>query len=132
MSRSRIADKVEGLMKDSISVSPLCFCDLDTANALFKDASHYFFKIGRNVEADKQIARECGENIFYTDNELYAAVSAVSQKNYGTGVPATLSIANKIEMVKTMHWDYNANPKQIARILKLEYSYVCRLLGRQQ
>lgn len=129
ISHSRIADNIEGLSRDNTSISPLCFCDIDTACALFRNASHYFYKISRNIEADRKIAKECGERIFYTDDELYSAACGLAQKKYDTPILSCLNIESKIEMAKTLHWDYNANPRQISRILKLEQSVICQMLG---
>ncbi|MBO4465106.1 MAG: hypothetical protein J5748_00310 [Bacteroidales bacterium] len=110
-------------------ICPLCFCDIVTAEQLFRDAAHYFHSLSRSIESQRQIAREIGDRVFYTDDELYSTVYAITSKKYGLP-PAQLPRDAKTEMSKTLHYDYNANNKQIARILKLDLSVVSSLFPR--
>lgn len=77
--RGRFADKIEPLYSLDGYACPMDFCDIAAGQNLFRDARHYFFAISRNVESQKKIAAEIGERIFYTDDELFAAVSAISK-----------------------------------------------------
>lgn len=104
-------------------ISPLCFCDIDCGERLFRNASHYFNCLSKNVESQKLIAKEIGERIFYTDDELYSTVFALSMKQFGLS-PAQLSREAKVEIAKTLHYDYNAGNKQINRILKMDINIV--------
>lgn len=126
---SKQADFAEGLKKDKSGVSALSFCALDMAEMLFRDSAHYFYKISRSIESDKHIARECGEEIFYTDEELYSTVCNICQKKFEVKGPQLLSFEQKLELMKIMRWEYNSSPKQIARLLKVEVQHVSRLLG---
>ena len=107
-------------------ICPLCFCDIGTSELLFRDAAHYFHSLSRSIESQRIIAREIGDRVFYTDDELYSTVFAISTKKYGLP-PAQLPKDAKMELTKTLHYDYNANNKQIARILKLDLNVVSSL-----
>lgn len=122
ITHSRKADKLDGLCKFDGYICPLSFCDIESGEALFRDASHYFYKLGKSIETNKEIAKEIGENIFYTDDELFAAISTLCRTRYGNGNLTTLAANEKIETAKTMHYDYNATPKQIQRMLRLSDS----------
>ncbi len=98
---------------------PLNYCDIATGERLFRDPSHYFYLISRNIENNKQIAREIGEGIFYTDNELFSAISRIAKEKFGCVSINEASPMAKIELAKIMRYDYNAPTKQIMRFLKL-------------
>ena len=77
--RSRLADKIKPLMSLDGYACPMCFCDIKGGERLFRDARQYFFALARNVEAHKSVAADVGERVFYTDDELFAAVSALAR-----------------------------------------------------
>ncbi len=118
--RGRFADKIEPLYSLDGYACPMDFCNITAGQNLFRDARHYFFAVSRNVESQKKIAAEIGERIFYTDDELFAAISAISKARYETGALTLLPAQAKIEVAKLMHYEYNAGNKQIQRILRLD------------
>ena len=107
-------------------ISPLCFCDIDCGEKLFRSASHYFNCLSKNVESQKQIAKEIGEMIFYTDDELFSIIFSLSMKQHGLS-PGLLSAEAKVEMAKQLRYEYNAGNKQISRILKIDQNVVNEL-----
>ena len=113
-------DWAAGLPLTDGYVSPLAFCDIRSAMALFRDAHHYFHMVSRDVESQKVIARELGESVFYSDNELFNATVLFIREKYGISSPSILSKESKIETAVWMHHDYNAGNRQIARILRLD------------
>ncbi len=104
-------------------ISPLCFCDIETGEKLFRNAAHYFYCLSRNIESQKKIAGEIGDTVFYTDDELYSVASAIAAKKYGLP-PAQIPKEAKIEIAKTLHFDYNASNKALTRMLKLDISLI--------
>lgn len=124
---SHIPDDLDGLMGIDGYACPLSFCDIAAGEQLFRDASHYFYKIGKNIEQNKEIAKEIGEAIYYTDDELYSALRALSSKQYGTNNLSILAKEQKMDLAKTMHYDFNASLKQIQRFLKLPESLISNL-----
>jgi hypothetical protein len=100
------------------------FCAIREGEGYFRDAHQYFQRLGRNLEADSEVARRLGDRIFLTDDELYGAVCALCSRDYGQANPHLISGGQKVEMAKRMHFEYNASNKQILRILKLEPSVV--------
>ena len=101
-------------------VSPLSFCDVRTAMALFRDAHHYYHMLSRDVESQRLMAKELVESVFYSDTELFNAVSIFIREKYGYLSPTVLQKDAKIETAVWMHHNYNAGNRQISRILKLE------------
>ena len=49
--------------------SPVNYCRFDIGEAIFRDARHYFFLLGKNVESYRDIAKEIGDSIYYTDDD---------------------------------------------------------------
>lgn len=119
ISHSHKADRISDIKCFEGYALPIDFCDINTGEQLFRDSSHYFYQLSRNIENNKQIAKEIGESIFYTDNELFSIVSKISREKYGCSSLAEASPATKLELAKTMRYEYNSSAKQIMRFLKL-------------
>ena len=135
ISHARFADGVKGLMKFEGYALPTTFCDIDAGERLFRYPAHYFSKISRSIEADAKIAKEIGESVFYTDDDLYGAVCRIAAEKFSKLVgggnqrpsPAVLPAQAKIELARTMRFEYNASDKQIQRMLKLDPQIISSL-----
>ena len=103
-------------------ISPVVYCGISVAEALFRNAHHYFHKVSRDIEGQKSIALEIGDRIFYTDDELFSFVWSKCKTEHNVNSPQMLSRDAKIDMAKLLHYDYNAANPQIARILRLDKS----------
>lgn len=125
---TRELDRFAGLVTLDGYVSPIAFCDIDAAEGLFRNASHYFYAVSKNQEAMRTVASEIGENIFFSDSDLYLAVSTVSRDKYNVHNPSLLPVQAKIEVARMMRFEYNASPKQIARMLKLDLANVTAIV----
>lgn len=100
-------------------ISPLCYCDINTGERLFRTAHHYFSFVSKPVEAYSEVAKDLGDKVFLTDDEVYLSISSIAYKKYGERNPMMLGANQKMELARTMHFDYFSSNKQIARILKL-------------
>lgn len=101
-------------------ISPASFCDIKSAENLFRDAREYFSLISRKVESYSQIAKELGDTVFYTDEEIYSAIYSHCAKKYDIKNLTLLGRNEKIEVAKLMKYDYNASNSQIMRLLKID------------
>lgn len=119
ISHSRKLDSLPGVLLVDDYVTPVCFCDIESGELLFREAAHYFSKVSRHVEAYDDIAKMIGERIRYTDDELFLALYAQCRERYGDTKPQLLPVNAKLELARKMRYDYNANEKQIQRMLKL-------------
>lgn len=128
---SRQMDAAAGMIKVDGYVCPMSFCAIDLGESMFRDPAHYFNKISKSVEAYREFAKEIGERIFYTDDDLFSVVSALSRSLYGPEKITLLSASNKIDLAKKMHYDYNASNKQIIRMLKLDEGVVNALFPKR-
>ncbi|MBQ0123908.1 MAG: hypothetical protein KBS58_03590 [Bacteroidales bacterium] len=124
---SRIGESVVGLKMADGYANPMTFCNIGLAEKLFRDAGNYFYKLGKSVEANRQISKELGESIYYTDDELFAAISHICKKRFGNGLPSVIPANAKIELARTMRYEYNASPKQIQRILRIDTGLISQL-----
>ena len=128
---SHISDGIQGLRLLDGCFSPFSFCDVAAGERLFRDAVHYFYMLGKNIESNKEIAKEIGESVSYTEDELYAAVSAKCKSDYGTPNPAQIPSEAKIAIAKSMRFEYNATLKQIQRMLRVDQSILQSIFGSQ-
>lgn len=124
ISHSRKHDDLNGVYCVDNYVTPICFCDLESGESLFRDAAHYFIKVSRHVEAYDDIAKMIGERVYYTDDELFLALCAQCREKYGDIKPQLLPAVAKIDMARMMRFEYNASDKQIQRMLKLSSDVV--------
>ena len=106
---------------------PMDFCYIELGENVFRCASHYFREVSRNIESQKQIAREIGESFFYTDDELFGVVRLLCQEKYDGQKAALLPVSTKQELALLLHNEYNAGNKQIQRMLRLDASVVSAL-----
>ncbi len=130
--RGHRADDVADLMMVDDYVSPMCFCDIEAGESVFRGGPHYFYELSRNVESQKQIAKEIGERIFYTDDELFKVVFTKSKDKYGISRPSGLPKDAKLEMAKYLRYEYNAGNKQIHRMLGLDLAILDSLFPNTQ
>lgn len=124
LSHSRLSDGVTGLLMLDGYVCPLCYCEICFWEGLFQNAQQYFYHISRQIESHKSIAREIGEQIFYTDDELFASISSLCAKEFGNPRPSLVPVEAKMLLAKKMRFEYNASVKQISRILRLDTGVV--------
>ena len=101
-------------------ISPSSYVRFDIGEGVFRDARHYFHKISRDIESYKDIALQLGESVYYTDDELIAVVYRICRQNYDCENPALLPSKSRLELARTLHFNYNADNGKIARLLKLD------------
>lgn len=126
---SRVADHIEGLAMHENCALPLSFCDIASGERLFRNPSHYFYKLGRSIEGQKKIAGEISESIFYTDDELFSAISSIAREKYGCRQLVQVPAEAKLELARTMRFEYNSSAKQIQRMLKISTNTLNDILG---
>lgn len=117
---SHDADEFKDLKVIEGYVSPLEFCDIATAERVFRDAKHYFYMVSRNVEAYREVARSIGESVFCNDTDLYLAALSIAKEQFGVKDLNTLTTNDRLALARRLHFDYNAGDKQLQRLLKLD------------
>lgn len=107
--------------------SPVNYCRFDIGEGVFLDARQYFYKLSKEIESYREIAAVLGDAIFYTDDELSDVVNRICRKRYG-GQKATLLGKNeKLELARTLHFEYNADNAKIRRLLGLSIEILNQL-----
>ena len=66
-----------------------------------------------------EIAKMAGDSVFYTDDELFDIVRRECRQKYNGERASLLGREQKLELARTLHFDYNAGNAKIARLLKL-------------
>ena len=131
ITHSHISDDIKGLRILDGIFTPFSFCNINMGESLFRDAVHYFYLLSKNIESNKEIAKEIGESVSYTEEELYAAISVKCKQNYGTANPSQIPSDSKISIAKIMRYEYNASLKQIQRMLRLDTGVLNSIFGSQ-
>ena len=129
VTQSRQYDDLKDVYEVDGYASPMSFCAISLGEDLFRSARHYFSKVSRHIESYDQIAKMIGESIYYTDDDLFQVVCTLSKKKYDCKIPTLLPQAAKVEIAKIIRSEYNANNKQIQRMLKIDQSVLLALFG---
>ena len=128
--RSAKMDREERVRMLDGYVSPLCYCYIKEAESFFRSNRHYYYNTSRNIESAKDIAKSIGEEVFYTDDDLFLHIRTLCSEKYDGKPVASLPPQSKIEIAKELHFEYNAGNKQICRLLKMDVSVVTALFPK--
>ena len=128
---SRVPDLPVGYQVKEGMILPQSFCCVQYGESMFRDAHQYFSIVSKNYEAYSEIAKRLGEDVFLTDDEMFAVLSIAAKKKYGDGRVTLLPNASKIELAKALRSDYNASEGQIQRMLRLDRRTVSELFGHR-
>lgn len=128
--RSAKMDREERVRMLDGYVSPLCYCHIKEAESFFRSNRHYYYNSSRNIESAKDIAKSIGEEVFYTDDDLFLHIRSLCSKRYDGKPVAVLPPQSKIEIAKELHFEYNAGNKQICRLLKMDINVVAALFPK--
>lgn len=127
MTRSHTLDNQEHIVILDGHIAPLCFCEVSEAELFFRNSRHYFSKVSRNIESQRDIAKMIGENVFYTDDDLASLIASVCAREYNVKRAAELPASAKVELAKKLHFEYNSSDKQISRLLKISLELIASL-----
>lgn len=129
IAKSRKYDDLKNLYLIDGYISPMSFCAIADGENLFRDARHYFTKVSRHIESYDEIARMIGEQIYYTDDDLFSAACNLAAKKYDCKILSQLTKNQKVEVARILHREYNAGVKQLQRMLKIDYNVLTALFG---
>ena len=132
ITQSRKYDKTEDLYLVDGYVCPLSFCHVEYGEHMFRDARHYFAKVSRHIESYDEIAKMIGEQIYYTDDDLFSIACTLSAKEYDCKTPSQLPKDDKIKLARHLIKEYNAGSKQIQRMLKIDAAIMTALFGNSK
>ena len=105
-------------------IAPESFVDWKTGRSLFRDAHQYFNLLTKNREAYAEFAALYGDMVVLTDDEMYSAAVFLASRHYHVEKIGELTVQQKKELARKMHYDYHAGNAQICRILKLDKNWL--------
>lgn len=132
MFRGRIPDIPDSWPVADSFVLPVAYCSIKFAKAMFRDAHHYFSMLCRNLESYSGVAAEIDDQDYLTDGELFAQlVSIIRQHHHKTSL-RELSKAQKLDLARTLHYDYRCSNGQLRRVIGLTQYEVDTLFPLKQ
>ena len=105
-------------------IAPESFCDWRTGRAFFRDSHQYFNMLTKNYEAYAEFSSLLGDTVCLTDEEMYSLACSQAKKQFNVSGLSSLSNAAKVDLARTMHFDYKSTNGQIRRILRLDSQVV--------
>lgn len=118
---SKIGDSIKDLYILDNCISPFSFCDIRAGELAFRDEKNYFYYVSKNVESYGKIAKEIGEMLAYSDDDLYLIAAKYAREKCGVNTPSLLNNDAKMTLARKLRFEYNAGEKQLHRILKLKF-----------
>ena len=103
------------------------YLDFRLGESFFRDAHQYFALLTKNAEAFSAEAKRLGDRIVLTEDELYLTVKQMAADHFGVKQASLLPPKAKLDLAKTMRFDYNATNGQIQRMLKLDPAIIREL-----
>lgn len=105
-------------------ISPPSFCDIGFGMEIFRNAHQYFSMVSKNVEAYSGVAAEIDDSEFLTDTELFAQVSTILKSDFGQNSLRDLSKAQKLDLARSLHYDYRSSNGQIHRVIGIPMNVI--------
>ena len=106
------------------------YCAIKKGMAFYRNAHQYFSLLAKNYEAYSEIAKRLGDDVFLSDDEMFAVLSLLSKKEYGGTRPTMLPVKDKLHLARKMRTEYNASEGQIQRMLRLDRNVIAELFGK--
>lgn len=97
-------------------IAPPSYCALKLGMSMFRDAHQYFSMVSKNVEAYSEIAAELDDSLFLTDTELFTITGKIIRKKYMVTSVRELNKEQKLDLIRTLHYDYHSSNGQISRL----------------
>ena len=103
---------------------PGCFTDYRRAMSFFENARQFVLWTMKNVESQVAIAKRVGETIQLDDMELTQEIFRICRERFRASSPKDLSQENRVGLIKTLKYDYDASNRQIARCMGVSVGQV--------
>lgn len=100
-------------------IDPRSFCLVEVGKAVFRDAHHYMSLLTKNVESYSEFADELGDGEFLTDAELFNQLNKLIREKYGLSSSKELTKPQRLDLARTLHYDYRSSNGQIRRVMGL-------------
>lgn len=117
MFRSRLPKLPQDSLVIEGHIAPPSYCALRLGMSIFRDAHQYFSMVSKNVEAYCEIAAELDDNEFLTDTELFTITGKTIREKYMVASVKELNKAQKLDLIRTLHYEYHSSNGQISRLL---------------
>ncbi len=100
-------------------ISPLSFCSINQGETFFKSAHQYFYKLSKNFEAYSLIAQKLSDEVFMSDEDIYAVLQSKTKSLFGLVSHRLLNPDQRLKIAKILRSEYRATQPQLKRLLNL-------------
>lgn len=108
-------------------ILPSSYLNYRLGESFFRDAHQYFSFLSKKAEAYSAIAKRLGDQVVLSEEEMFALVNQIANRDHNLRQASLMPPAAKIELAKQLHQDYNASNSQIQRMLKLDINILREL-----
>lgn len=107
-------------------LDPKCFIRIDLAEKLFRTPARYLYYLSKKLEG--QVEMKQGTKAFIPDKELRTITEKLGVQLFGKNSIKELDFNSKIVIARKLRYNYASTPKQIARMLSLEYEIISKFI----
>lgn len=132
ITQSRAVSLPDGYLVRNSCIAPECFTQWRFVEALFENASQFYYYLNKNVESYSSIAKRLGDSACLNDEELFPVACNISKEKFGDKKIKELSFQEKVSLARILHFDYFSNKKQLKRILKLDFQVLDELFPSKE
>jgi len=128
----RVTKLPESYMVNDGMILPASYVDYHLGESLFRGAHHYLSEVTRKYEAYSKEAKQFGDTVILSNEELFQVIKMMSIRDFNIKQPSLLPPQAKLEIARIMHNDYNATNAQIRMILKITEDQISSLFPKPQ
>lgn len=98
-------------------LNPLCFCEFDSVESLFKTPARYLYFLSKKVEGRVEEDMTSLNRTYIMDKDLRHVVESLAKEMYGASDIRKLDMGARLGLAKKLRYEYFSTPKQISRML---------------
>jgi len=117
--RGRIPSGLENCRITDGYITADSFCSIKLGMSFFRDAHQYFSLISKSVESYGQLAADLDDGEFLTDQELFQELVKILNERYDGSRIGSLSKAQRLDLARTLHFQFHSSNGQVRRLLGL-------------
>lgn len=105
-------------------LNPICFCQIDKVESLFKTPGRYIYFLAKKVEGKVEEDISQGNRTYIMDKDLRPIIETLVNNMFGCTDVKMLNMEARLKLARKLRYEYLSTPKQISRMLGISIEVV--------
>lgn len=105
-------------------LNPVCFCQIDKVESLFKTPGRYIYFLAKKVESRVEEDMSQGNKTYIMDKDLRSIIETLVYDMIGSTDVKMLNMDARLKLARKLRYEYLSTPKQISRMLGISLEVV--------